>query len=770
MPAVVSLGFQAVILCGTGASLYPFTQAEDMPKALLPLANRPMIYYSLDWCEKAGVQSILILTLQEHQQQIQSHFKSPAFTSTSLSHILAKRGVTIQFEAPSSLNDNLQSADILRVAKNKGWIKGDFVVLPCDIVAQGLGLQQIVQVWMVEQGAFGGGGSTSRNGEDGRDGRRGPLGVWYGVGGDGAVKGQESDLLIISPKSTLGTQSLNNGLPGTPSSSTIHSLLQTFPPHALKGVIDSSDLPFRYSLLERHPRAQLRCHSHRDAHIYILPHWVLDFIVANPKLSSLKDDVIPWLAKCSWQKGLGERMGLEEILSKRPRSAGNDGGDTVDDGEEEFDVGGRSTTQVTNPQSYSKFLAGAPPGTPPHSGGVRLAQRAGGGTLYNKNESHDNTGASSPTSPPASMSMSLQSLPGLMRNPIPLIKRVPKVTAYLTAADYSPTVQPAMPYIRRVDTPHLFLTANLHLAKSEVPLPGQPATSANTNESEQPATQTAHVKIDPTCNVSPRATVTSSDTILGPNCTIMEKAVIKRCVLGPNVTVQAGARLMGCVLLEGCVVEGNVKLDGCILGKGARVGTGSILKDCEVSHGYVVEEGTEAKGERLVTLEGMEEGGEGGSGWGSDEVDEDDGDYTDSDDDDDDDGNEDEQEEDEDEDGEEGVQVGEDEEDEEEGQQHHSQKGKQAKAEKHSESVVGVAVAAASPVEALKKKNVSTASVHKTTLPLSSPPPASSKQQQQQQQQQTQTQPPPPPPHTATPTPPSEVSTGSKVAQPKGAN
>lgn len=43
---------------------------------------------------------------------------------------------------------------------------------------------------MLEQAAFGGGGSGHRKEEDGRDGRRGMLGVWYGVGGEGAVKGQ----------------------------------------------------------------------------------------------------------------------------------------------------------------------------------------------------------------------------------------------------------------------------------------------------------------------------------------------------------------------------------------------------------------------------------------------------------------------------------------------------------------------------------------------------------------------------------------------------
>lgn len=55
MPGVVSLGFEAVILCGAGSKLHPFTN-DDMPQALVPCANRPMIYYSLDWCEKAGVE------------------------------------------------------------------------------------------------------------------------------------------------------------------------------------------------------------------------------------------------------------------------------------------------------------------------------------------------------------------------------------------------------------------------------------------------------------------------------------------------------------------------------------------------------------------------------------------------------------------------------------------------------------------------------------------------------------------------------------------
>lgn len=53
-----STGFQAVILCGPGASLGTFTtNPKDFPKALVPIANRPMVWYPLEWCYRMGVTS-----------------------------------------------------------------------------------------------------------------------------------------------------------------------------------------------------------------------------------------------------------------------------------------------------------------------------------------------------------------------------------------------------------------------------------------------------------------------------------------------------------------------------------------------------------------------------------------------------------------------------------------------------------------------------------------------------------------------------------------
>src|SRR5271168_5348214 len=61
MPHILSMpqsGFQALILCGPGIGLSTFTSIPDeYPKALVSVANRPMVWYVLDWCYRMGVTS-----------------------------------------------------------------------------------------------------------------------------------------------------------------------------------------------------------------------------------------------------------------------------------------------------------------------------------------------------------------------------------------------------------------------------------------------------------------------------------------------------------------------------------------------------------------------------------------------------------------------------------------------------------------------------------------------------------------------------------------
>ena len=70
MPHAVGMpspGFQAVILCGPGVSLTTFTaNPEDFPKALVPIANRPMVWYPLEWCYRMGITSERMFLIPGH--------------------------------------------------------------------------------------------------------------------------------------------------------------------------------------------------------------------------------------------------------------------------------------------------------------------------------------------------------------------------------------------------------------------------------------------------------------------------------------------------------------------------------------------------------------------------------------------------------------------------------------------------------------------------------------------------------------------------------
>lgn len=49
-------GLQALILCGPGSSFTTFmAKPEENPKALLPIANRPMVWYPIDFCHRMGI-------------------------------------------------------------------------------------------------------------------------------------------------------------------------------------------------------------------------------------------------------------------------------------------------------------------------------------------------------------------------------------------------------------------------------------------------------------------------------------------------------------------------------------------------------------------------------------------------------------------------------------------------------------------------------------------------------------------------------------------
>lgn len=140
---------QAFIFCGRGENLSPFSRAnaEDganshgLPKAILPIGNRLMIEYVLDWCDQADFREINIVAHAEdvdvirealtphmtsRNQQYELFLKS--LSSSMHTHYLQKpRPISFISTKAHSTGESLQKELLEKITS-------DFVLLPCDFV------------------------------------------------------------------------------------------------------------------------------------------------------------------------------------------------------------------------------------------------------------------------------------------------------------------------------------------------------------------------------------------------------------------------------------------------------------------------------------------------------------------------------------------------------------------------------------------------------------------------------------------------------------
>lgn len=444
--------------------------------------------------------------------------------------------------APRDLTHGTGTSDIFRLPEMQNAIKGDFIVLPCDLICELEGTA-LADAWMVEQGGFAGAtgglnpnGSKIAPGAGGeRLGRRGGLGVWYQTKGEGSKKGEETDFIATTPLPASTVPA-----PARSLRRHISNLVYSVPTDTLNDITEEQKtFPVRHSLIRKHPRIKMLT-TYRDAHIYFFPYWVAEMMKKNDRFESIAEDVLGWWSKAGWQEGLGDKLGLRQILQGEDEES--DHGSQVL--EEEIDVSKFSTTYV-------------------------------GGMSSN--------GSAAPTTL-ASRVLQSSSIPEAAKSLIDTKLTVPPILAY---------VQPSTstePLIRRVDTAHLLLTISLRLAKlPSIEEAGKDAASPFAHQAK-----VAHKQ-----SIPRKCRVEAENSLLAENVIVEEKTNIKECVIGYNCKISEGARLLRCLLMDYVEVGPNVQLTDCILGRRCRLTGGeakdsdkTILKDCEVQDGLVLEWGS----------------------------------------------------------------------------------------------------------------------------------------------------------------------------------
>ncbi|KAL9606944.1 MAG: hypothetical protein Q9167_008089, partial [Letrouitia subvulpina] len=176
--------------------------------------------------------------------------------------------------APKSLSQNTGTAELLRLPEVQAVIDRDFLILPCDIVSE-LSGESLLESWMTQAANVIGSRSLG-----------GGLGVWFDTRGEHAVKGEETDFVITTqlPKPIVPP-------PETSLRPYLSKLLYSTTTDTLRDIMDEKKIfPIRRSLIRKHGRIRLLT-THRAAHIYLFPRWILDFVNRNPKLDSISEDV-----------------------------------------------------------------------------------------------------------------------------------------------------------------------------------------------------------------------------------------------------------------------------------------------------------------------------------------------------------------------------------------------------------------------------------------------------------------------------------------------
>ncbi|KAL0073242.1 nucleotide-diphospho-sugar transferase [Phycomyces blakesleeanus] len=248
--------FQAIVLAGYGSSnrLYPIAEDDNMPKALLPVGNKPIISYTLEWLEKAGIHDALVVV----QASGNVHQKVAGYLARGYQGNVHCNVI--------SVDEDCGSADALRFLKDK--IDRDFIVVPCDFVTE-MNPRELLDVHRVNDPTM--------------------TALFYEPNNTEA--GKDDDLLPF-----VGIDSSRGALVYKTSRS------------------EDEDFSIRMSLLNKFPR--VRVHTDlQDAHVYIFKRWVLDMVADKENISSISEDLIPMLVKCQYQKKMVEQEAVEKYAA-----------------------------------------------------------------------------------------------------------------------------------------------------------------------------------------------------------------------------------------------------------------------------------------------------------------------------------------------------------------------------------------------------------------------------------------------------------------------
>jgi len=254
---------------GRGSQMTELT--HNTPKCLLPIANKPMIWYPLKMLENAGFEEAIVIIQEEYESLI----------SAALSRL--KLNIKLDF---FRIKEDLGTADSLRLIHDK--IKTDVLVASCDLVTD-IPLHNLFELHRMHQSCI-----TAMFSQ---------------------ISPQEvSASRAPGPKSKTSQTKDFVGLDRlTP------RLIFLVSEADLVSDTDDDELKIKKSVMRLFPQTLVRSDL-LDAHLYVIHKRVCDYIAGYKSLSMLKSEVMPHIVRKQFSKPLNatvEDMPHESVSSPK---------------------------------------------------------------------------------------------------------------------------------------------------------------------------------------------------------------------------------------------------------------------------------------------------------------------------------------------------------------------------------------------------------------------------------------------------------------------
>lgn len=260
------LEYQAIILAGSDpALLYPLLQDRQC-LALLPVANKPLLYYQLRTLEKAGFAECIVA--------VEESFRKP------INDYLAKSQFKIKVELffPKLVDEQWDTGTVLK--QMSSMIITDFIVISGDLVSEA-SIHDIVDVHRTRDATA---TIVLKENE--------PI-DWKELHSTAATFSYTAVQAQEYVKTFYGLQASGQHMSD-------HRVVMV---RTSEGDVGPTLLG--RNVLEQCPRFVLHTNL-TDSHLYVFKRWVL-YLIEDQNLLSIKDDVLPYLVAIQFRKDFAQK-------------------------------------------------------------------------------------------------------------------------------------------------------------------------------------------------------------------------------------------------------------------------------------------------------------------------------------------------------------------------------------------------------------------------------------------------------------------------------